>query len=244
MKNPIFWIVAVSIVAIGLFISVILGDAQKTVPKVTLSYFASENEVAQSVVKRLDQEMGQNKFFWIGVEPDKSEHFDIVLAVKQQIENKIGKFDVVIVDSELKPSDSFLNQIGKTEIVFLKENLTSVGQTLEKLEKENKKYLFVTGAVYTTSFIIDNQIHTLKKAYQLKPMTISIGYYAANAEEEKDVLFPCSTDDKSGTSNWGCAVINKSRSTRRKFAFDNKKPWSGLMDLTGEDDYMLLLRKK
>lgn len=242
--KALFWVIGVSIVALGLFISVFLGDAQKTVPKITLSYFATEHEVAESVLKRLDQEVGQNKFFWIGIEPDKSGQLDIVQAVKQQIEKKIGPFDQIIIDEELKLSETFLAQIGKTQTVFLKENLQSVGEVLAKLEQENKKYLFVTAAVYSNSFIKDNQIHLLKEKFKIKPMTISLGYYAANAEEEKDILFPCSTEDKSGTSNWGCAILNKARGTRRKFKFDVQKAWSGLMDLTGEDDYMLLLRKK
>lgn len=242
--KALFWVIGVSVIALGLFISVFLGDAQKTVPKITLSYFATEDEVAASVLKRLDQEIGQNKFFWIGIEPDKSAQLNIVQAVKQQIEKKIGSFDEVIVDEELKLSDESLKQLGKTQTVLLKENLSAVGEVLNKLEKENKKYLFITAAAYSNSFIKDNQIHTLKEKYQIKPMTISLGYYAAKVEEEKEILFACDTEDKSGTSNWGCAIVNKARGTRRKFKFDIEKPWAGLMDLTGEDDYMLLLRKK
>lgn len=241
--KPLFWIIGVSVVALGLFISIMLGDAQKTVPKIKLSYFATETEIAQSVLKRLDQEIGQNKFFWIGIEPDKSEQLNVVTAVKQQIENKNGAFDAIIVDSELQASEDFKKAIGQTEAIFLKENVKSVGDALAKLESENKKYLLVTAAIYSNSLIHANQIHQLKEQFKINPMTISLGYYSAKPEEEKKNLFACDTEDKSGTSNWGCAVVSKSRNTRRKFEFENTKAWAGVMDLTGEKDYMLLLRK-
>jgi hypothetical protein len=242
--KALYWVIGVSIIALGLIISVMLGDAQKTVPKITLSYFENTNEVAQTVLKRLDQEVEQNHFYWIGVEPENPDQLDVLFSVKQHIEKKIGPFDQVIVDSELKLSDDFQKQLLTSQSVFLKENLDTVGQVLSKLESENKKYLFITASVYSNSFIKENQLHTLKEKYKIRPMTISLGTYAANPDEEKDLLFPCSTDDKSGTSNWGCEILNKARGTRRKFDFKMQKPWAGLMDLTGEDDYMLLLRKK
>ena len=57
------------------------------------------------------------------------------------------------------------------------------------------------------------------------------------------MLFPCVTEDHAGTALWGCTVVNKARFTRRKIDTKNTKPWIGLMDLTGENDYMLLLKK-
>ena len=242
--KPIYWIVAASVVALGIFISVSLDGAQKTVPKIKLSYFADEQEIAESILKRLQLEIGKNSFFWLGVEPEKNEQIKVVAAIKSEIEKKNGPFSEVIVDSELRLSSEDLKLLGATQNVLLKENVETVGQVLAQLEKENKKYIFVTASLYSNSFIKENPVHVLKSKFALKPLTLSFGYFAANAAEEKDILFPCDTEDKSGASNWGCAIANKARMVRRKFEKQNPKPWSGLMDLTGETDYMLLIRKK
>ena len=240
----LYWLLGATIIAAGVYISIMLGDTQKTVPKITLSYFADENEVARAIAKRLDQEIGQNRSFWIGIEPDKNEHLAVIQALKMAIERKNGPFDEMIVDSELKLISDFLQSVNTSQYVQLKDNLDAVGTVLQKLEQQNKKYLFVTAALYTNSFIKENQIHQLREKYKINPMTISFGFFPATADEESEALFPCSTENKSGASDWGCALINKSRSIRRKFDKTKLKAWSGVMDLTGENDYMFLLRKK
>ncbi len=242
--KPIYFVVAASVVALGIFISVSLDGAQKTVPKIKLSYFATPTEIAESISKRLNLEIQKNKSFWLGVEPEKNEYLAVVLAMKNEIEKLNGPFDEVIIDSELRLSNSDLLLLKASQNVLLKENLTVVGDVLSTLNQKNKRYLMVTASLYTNSFIKENPVHILNKKYNLDPMTISFGYFAINPAEEKNILFPCDTEDKSGASNWGCALVNKARVVRRKFEKENKKPWSGLMDLSGENDYMLLLRKQ
>ncbi len=242
--KAIYLVVAASVVALGIFISVSLDGAQKTVPKIKLSYFTTPTEIAEAMTKRLNLEVQKNKSFWLGLEPEKNEHIPVAAAIKAEIEKLNGAFDEVIVDSELRLTPEDLNLLKTSQNVLIKENLTAVGDVLTNLKLQNKKYLVVTASLYTNSFIKENPIHILNKKYGIDPMTVSFGYFAANADEEKNILFPCDTEDKSGASNWGCAVVNKARVVRRKFEKENKKPWSGLMDLTGENDYMLLIRKQ
>lgn len=242
--KALYWFLAAAVVGCLVFICIWLGDTQKTVPKITLSYFADGNEIAQSVGKRLDQEIGQSSAFWIGIEPEKMDQLSVVTALKSEIEKKNGAFAEVIVDSELKLPDDFLKSLQTTQNVQLKENLEVVGPVLEKLEQENKRYFFVTAALYSNSFTKENSIHRIKAKYKINPLTISLGYFPISTADENEATFKCSTDDKSGSSDWGCALVNKSRVVRRKYSDKIPKPWAGVMDLTGEKDYMFLLRKK
>ncbi|OFZ28738.1 MAG: hypothetical protein A2622_06550 [Bdellovibrionales bacterium RIFCSPHIGHO2_01_FULL_40_29] len=242
--KAIYWVIGASIVALGIFISVSLDSAQRTVPKIKLSYFADEVEIAQNVLKRLQLEIGQNPFYWVGVEPDKTEQIAVVVQIKNEIEKLNGPFVEVIADSELKLSAENMKLLGVTQNVFIKENIINVGEVLTKLEQQNKKYFLVTASLYTNTFIKENPTSILKKNNSIKPMTVSMAYFATNPEQEKNILFPCDTEDKSGTSAWGCVIVTKARSVRRKYEKQNIKPWVGLMDLTGGNDYMLLIQKK
>lgn len=239
----LIWVLAVVATAIGVFIYLILGDTPRTLPKIKLSYFASEKEVADSVGKRLYQEINQNKFYWFGTEPGKPEYIDVAIALKNDLEKKY-KFTRVIADGELNLSKELLTQLGVTDVVDFKENLNQVGERFSELEKSNTPYLFVTAAVYSNSILLKNPLHVLKEKFALKPMTFSFAYFPTTLEDEKNMLFQCRTEDASGVSDWGCVVLNKARVNRRKIEKDNAKPWLGVMDLSGERDYILVLKKK
>lgn len=239
-----YWVLGVVIAGAAVTLYFVLGDTQKTLPKITLSYFESPEEIASSVGKSLPSEIEKNKNYFIGFEPDKANELPVIKAIQSGIEKVNGPFSTVIIDKELDLKPEQLKDWPNSEVILVKENLDQLGDRLSTLEKENKNYLVITAAIYTNSFIKKNQIHQLKEKYKIQPMTFSIAYFPTNAEAEKNMLFPCSTENYAGTTEWGCAVVNKARYTRRKINPRNTKPWIGLMDLTGEKDYMLLLEER
>lgn len=242
-KAVLIWVLSVSFAAIGVFVYLILGEAPKTLPKIKLSYFVDEQEIAESVAKRLYQEMNQNSFYWVGLEPGRNEQFGILLKLKNQIQER-QKIQRVIVDSELALSAEQLQQLGVTDQVLIKENIYDVGVQLQQLEKSQTPYLLITASIYTTSVIKGNPLDKLKEKFAIRPMTFSLAYFATDGEDEKNLLFPCRTDDNTGTASWGCLVTNKARSVRRRIKAENEKSWLGLMDMSGERDYVLLLKSK
>jgi hypothetical protein len=242
MKS-VYWVVGVAVIGVGVFIYLLLGDTQKTIPKIQLSYFIDEKEIAESVVKRLDQEISQHNFFWVGIEPDKTEQLEVALQLKNEIQKKKA-FKTVIIDQELGLKKEWLEKFQAVEITSIKENIKDVSALLASLEKTHQPYFVLTAAIYSTPLILKNQIHQMKEMNSIKPMTFSFAYFPVRAELEKAMLFPCNTEDHAGVSEWGCTVANKSRFIRRKVNEKNEKPWVGSMDLIGETDYMLLLYKK
>lgn len=239
----LYWVIGVIVASMAVFVYIFIGDAPKTLPKIKLSYFADEQEIADSVTKRLFQEMGNTSFFWLGVEPEKSEQIDFALRLKLDLD-KTKHFKAVIADRELQLKPEILQSLGVTEEIAVKENITSLGEKLSVLEKNGDSYFLLTASIYSTSLLPQNPIHKLKDKFQLKPMTFSIGYFATTPEDENKLLFRCDTEDNSGTKEWGCFVVSKARGNRRRMEYQNPKPWVGLMDLTGETDYALLLKKK
>lgn len=241
--KPIYWISSISTIALGIFIYLILGDAQKTVPKIKLSYFIDEKEIAKSVTTRLSQELEKSHFYWIGLEPEKDEQVEVmhqlVLAIKEK--TKIQK---ILLDDDLKISEDWKQKIQVTEMIKIKENWDKAAEIIFALESKSENYILITASIYSTTAILKNPIHYMKEKFQTQPTTFSFAYMPLNLEDEKNMLFPCATEDYAGTSSWGCLVASKSRAIRRKIKLDIPKSWIGLMDLTGETDYMLLLRKK
>ena len=242
-NKALYWVIAVVAAAMIVFVYIMVGEAPRTLPKITISYFVDEQEIASSVGKRLFQERGGQTHFFIGIEPDKHEQLKIASALKTEFE-KGAPFTKVFVDEELALSKELLAEFKMTDMIPLKEDIYKLGEKLRALEKDGVSYLVITANIYTSSLLKKNPIAVLRENFQLQPLVFSIGYLPVSPADEKNMQFACNTEDRNGTSDWGCVVVNKSRSVRRKINLNKDKPWIGLMDLTGERDYMILAKKK
>lgn len=236
MKNfkVIYYIAAVFLSGVVTLVYLTRGQGEKTLPKIKLSYFKSNHEVAESIHLRLQQEISKEKYFWFGIEPGHKNQLEIIAELKNAMEKENGPFDLVYMDQELKLSEFKFPQIS------IKDNWGQLAKDVHATA--GKRVLIITAAIYSTNLIKENPIHKVNEASGLRPMTFSMGYFAAKPEEEKNNVFPCMTDDKEGVAAWGCVVVNKARSQRRRINPEKLDLTVGLMDLTGEKDYMVLVR--
>lgn len=220
-------------------------EAQKTLPKIKLSYFKDNNEFASAIEQSLHSEIGKQKYFWIGHEPEKENQIELSNLIKQEIEKQNGPFDIVIVDKELVLAENNEKAFGMTHEIPLKEKFNEAAELIKA--NKDKKILVITAAIYSSNFILTNPHAKIKELTQVTPMTFSLGYFPALTEDERYSLFKCDTEDKTGTSPWGCAVLNKARTIRRHIDLAKLKatpaPRLGLMDITGDADYMVLVGK-
>lgn len=244
--RPLFFTLILSLLAAGAVIYFTLGDSQRTVPKIKPSYFSSSEEIVQAVLQRLHLEIGQKKYFWIGYEPEKIHQLNLSAQLMKGLEKVHGPFDQIILDQELGLTSEQIKLFGSPLIVPIKVDFENLAETL-KASAAHKKTLVITAAIYSTSLIQQNPATKIFELIQVRPMTFSIGHFSVTSEDEKNNLFKCDTEDRTGTSPWGCAVLNKARSVRRRINMEKLKaspaPIMGLMDLTGESDYMILMGK-
>ena len=236
-------IYVIAVAAIVFMIVANLGQAQRTVPKIKLSYFIDFNEFSKAITQRLNLEIKQQKHFLIGVEPEKVNHLELIKNFKIEIEKMIGPFDEVYVDNELRLSDELKQYLGSKGTLAVKADWEQVGKILT--EQKEKKVLIVTASIYSTNLVQQNSYNKIKTQFQLNPITFSMAYFPVTSEDEKNSLFPCMAEDNSGVKDWGCASTNKARTVRRRINMDkiNSTPHltAGLMDLTGENNYMILI---
>lgn len=241
--KAIYWVIGVSIAGLILFGYVLIGDTQKSVPKIQLSYFVDEKEIAESIERRLSQEISRSQSFWIGVEPEKNEQLEVAYQLEKVLQ-KTKNFKTVIIDAELNLSKEWIEKFQTVETISVKDSISTLAGLLSDLEKQKLSYLLITASIYSTPLIKLNQLHQIKNLKPIQPMTFSFAYFPTNADNESNMTFACSTEDHSGTAEWGCMVANKARFIRRRINADNSKPWIGAMDLIGETDYMILLFRK
>ncbi len=237
------WVLTVMVVSIGAFFYLIQDEKSATSAIVPPQFFTDEAEMTEAIRNNLPPEVFGSRHFWIGLEPDKSEQIGVAAALIQKIklQNPIAK---IIVDQELGLKPAELQMLGYTDLIFAKENIYLIGEKLQQLEKQKTGYIFISAAIYTTSLLKKNPIGLLKDQYGIKPVSFSFAYLPVSTEDEKDMVFGCSTDDHSGTAAWGCVVVNRARFARRKYSAGNSKSWFALLDQTEENSFILLLRKK
>lgn len=241
--KPLFFGGALLLVGIVVTVALTLGSSQKTVPKITLSYFKDKNEFAESIEKILHLQISQKKYFWIGIEPENEPHFNLAIGLKKELEKNIGAFDLIILDKELAVPVELIKELGPVQMKSVKDDFSEVSELIKI--NADKKILIVTASIYSTNFLKQNPVTKINELTLLKPMTFSMGHFAQDLDDEKNNLFRCDTEDKTGIADWGCAVINKARTVRRKInknkLKENPSLTIGLMDLTGETDYMILV---
>lgn len=242
-RATLIWVLTVLVVSIGAFIYLIQGDEPATKPVVPPQFFMTEAEVAETFMGSLPAEALTNSFFWIGLEPGKPEQIGIAAALIQKLKSK-NPISKTVVDQELGLKPDELKQLGYTDLIFAKENIFLLGEKLQQLEKEKSGYIFISASIYTTSLLKKNPANLLKSQYGLNPVSFSFAYLPVTTEEERDLVFGCSTEDHNGTAAWGCVVVNRSRFARKKFSAKDSKNWFALMDSADGSDYIVLIKKK
>ena len=246
---PLYFVIASAVVGLSIIAAYMARDMTKTVPKIKLSYFKSVPELAETVLNRLELELTTESQFWIGIEPNKSNH--IVLAEELTLRLKsLGKIEQVYVDEQLGLSEQQLAGIAMAfpdfKVLTIKEHWFD----LSEMQKKNElaKSMIITASIYATSMLPQNPINKIKKDNpNYKPTTFSTGHFAISTEDEKNLTFPCGTEDRAGTQNWACGILNKARAQRRKIQPTGEvhnKTFLGVMDLTGEKDYMIVFTER
>lgn len=241
-KAPLIWGLLVIVVSVGVFLYLIQTEELQSRPIFELNYFSNESEIAMMLNKELKQQIKQNKFYWIGLEPEKYEQLEVASQFIKEIGSQV-EIKKVIVDQELGLKPELLKTFGSIEVIPIKADLFELGEKLAQLEKSNTPYALISASVYTTSLLKMNPYHVLKQNFNLAPMKISFAYLSVDTKDEKNFIFPCHTEDRTGTSDWGCRILNKSRFARKKINNELFKNWIGLLDQETENDYTLMLKQ-
>ena len=246
---PLYFIITSVVIGLVYFISLYMEDLEKTVPKIKLSYFANQTEFADTIAGRLELELRDANQFWIGIEPQKPNHLDLAEQLVKFLKSN-NKINQLLIDEQLGLKETDLavlaSAVPKIKIIPVREAWYQLLELYKKNDLHNSAVL--TASIYSTSMLPGNPLDKIKKEMpEFHPTTFSTGHLSLDTEDEKNNVFPCFTEDQTGANKWACTVINKARAQRRRVQpLDevNNKKIIGLMDLTGEKDYMVLMRER
>lgn len=246
---PLYFVIASAVIGLAVMAVYMGRDMSKTEPVIKLSYFKSVPELAESILYSVENELKSESQFWIGIEPNKSNHVALAEELTLRLKN-LGNVEQVYVDEQLGLTELQLAGIAMAfpdfKILAIKESWFDLSEMQKKNELE--KSVVITAAIYATSVLPQNPIDKIKKENpNFKPTTFSTGHFAINIEDEKNLTFPCGTEDRAGTNEWACGILNKARAQRRKIqplSEVENKTFLGVMDRTGEKDYMIVFAER
>jgi hypothetical protein len=248
-KFPIFYFLgAFAVITVGIFFSLKFGSQTKSVPKIKLSYFVDEFELAQAIHKRLNLEFRQAQVYVLGVEPNHDEHVQLwqnFLKISQtqpdlQVKNFI--IEKALFESLSEERKQFLSQF---KIVDLKSELNQMLDFLNEQSLKNMKTMILVPNVYSFKILESSPFKKINNLQLEKNMIhLSASFFPEQPEDLAKMMFPCKSQesDVEGTAKLGCIIQNKAATVRRKIKANQKM--IGLMDLIGQNDYLVMIKKR
>lgn len=245
-KSSIAYIVgALTVIAGGVYFAIAFGMRPKPIPKISWSHFVNPEEYGASIYKRLRLEIqGQNLLF-LGVMPDRKNHYLVWNGFLDSLEPE-NKFEHIIVDSSL----AHKNLIKYSEEISLIENQAAVVATIKDIIATKKKVAIVVPTVYVSYLVKDNFFVMLNRSlysqenglkFDVDWMTFALSGFPLNRDEEKNLDIPCDTDvkDPDGSGRLGCMILLKAKTLYRKNHIEGKIP--GVLDQSGTKEYLGLI---
>ncbi|MBL7554452.1 MAG: hypothetical protein JNM24_01425 [Bdellovibrionaceae bacterium] len=237
---------AAAVVIGGVYFAFKFGLKPQPIPKIKWSHFTNPEEYGASVYKRLRLEvLGQNLVF-LGVLPERKNHYLAWKGFFDSLEAE-NKFQHIIIDSTLSHKDL----IPSTEVISMIENQAAVVATIKDIIATKKRVAIILPTTYMSSLVKDNFYALLTRslyqqddgrAFDVDWMTLSLSSFPMSREDEPGMEIPCDTDvkDSDGSGELGCAVVMKARALyRKKDRVEGKLP--GVLDQIGTKEYLGLL---
>lgn len=235
-----YWSMLIVVLLAGVTVSVYFGIQPKPVPKIDLSGFESPEEMGASIFKRLRLEMQSASVLFLGVMPDQKMHYQVWNELFQKANEPGWKYDLLVIEKNLPYRELIKEKSGITvEEMDLKEDFARLAEGLKKAKEEKKRVAILAPSIYSTQILKTNLADRLKTEAGLKVVSFSATTFPINADQEKNMETPCvlNQEDRAGSGQLGCMILNVSRPMYRKKKTVGKYP--GAVNQVGGQDYLV-----
>jgi hypothetical protein len=234
----------VAIMISGMVAVIFFGIQPRAVAKVNLSQFSNANQVANTILMSMPQEIHESPIVFFGVNPqdpfliESLQNF-LILAQSQPL-----KFDAILADESFAQLQVPLGlSFEHFPLRQQKERLVSgLKGVLEK-----KLHLLVLLPSVEASHKLEGSLVS-----QIQPMLVNeqnflslvFANFPRRREDEAQMQIPCNTGsaDQGQVGSVGCLILQTSRSLYRKHLTAGQ--WVGLINQVGITDYLFLLTQE
>ena len=237
----LYWIGAVLVVAVGLYISMHMPDiGPQALPKIEFTQVSLPEEFGKAVFEKLRPEVTLAPVIFLGVTPNKIEQIELWRGFLEANQGQGSKYDVIVVESML-PYVEIFNVVVH---IPLKEEISRVADGIKKAREQNLRVAIIGPNIYSSQLIKENVADKLQTEYQIPVTSLTVSEFPLTRDQEKTFEPACAAGgavDPAGTSGLGCMIRTVARKTYTK-KFEARK-YSGLMDKTGAKDYLILFNR-
>lgn len=247
-KNTwIYYTIAALVIITGVVFAIYFGTKPRSLPKISYSHFETPEEFGANIYKRLRLEINSQNLIFLGVQPDQVEHLKIWKGFIESMEPE-NKFAFFIADKSLGE----IKDIAINETISMQENPQSVIEAIKTIIEQSKRVIILAPTSFISYMITTNFQTALREAlygkeqrvFDVPWLTFSLSSFATKKEEESLIPFPCNSTphDLDGSSELGCLIQTKSRTTYRKKKVPGKYP--AMLDQVGTKEYLALFSPK
>jgi len=238
--NKTYWFVAFLVILGGLIFCIYMGLQPKSIPKIKLSSVDKAALFGEAVFQRLRQEINGSRVILLGIMPEFLEQKEFAKGFVNALRSEHS--DIMVVSDFRFELKDFL---GAEEALNPEVSGSDVANSLQYVFKQNKKALLVVPIVHTSHFIQRNLVNSLRQnSPEGDVLAISVSDFPLNSKQESQTTILCRNEvaDPTGYGSLGCMIAGKARSNYYKKT--PEKPYIGLMDQVGLNDFLVLFKAK
>ena len=236
----LYWSAVLLVIALGLGLAVSYSLEPHSVPKIKFSQVDHAGRFGEAILQRMREEVRENPLVFLGVTPGQVEDLELWKGFLDANQEAGSKYDFIVVEPQLP----FIDMIPAQLKIDIKEDRARFVEGVKKALSEKLRVAVIVPNIYSTQLLPENPVDLLKKENGLKFLSFSVTKYPLTNQQENEFEPRCNVnkeEDRQGTGSLGCIIRMKARLTYRKKLESGK--FSGLMDQTGERDYLILFNR-
>ncbi|WP_413558880.1 hypothetical protein [Bdellovibrio sp. HCB209] len=236
----LYWVGAIAVIAMGIYISVRFSEETETLPKIEFTQVSTPEDMGKEVFEKLREEIKAAPIAVMGVTPNKIEDMELWRGFFETNQEAGLKYDVIIVEPMLPYVELFNTGV----YIAMKEEMPRLVEGINKARAEGLRVAVVVPNIYASQLIEANPVAKLKSDYKLDVTSFSVSNFPVTRQQEEAFSPKCfdgGAVDPAGTSKFGCAIRNAARGTYRKKLEPNK--FSAKVEQTSSKDFLILLNR-
>jgi hypothetical protein len=236
----VYWVSAIAVIALGIYFASVFSIQPQSIPKIKFSQVELPETLGKGIFERMRLEVHEAPIILLGVTPNHIEDLELWRGFLQANTEKGLKYDMIAVE----PMLPFVELFSSSMRIDMKDDMVRFVEGIKKAREQGLRVAVIVPTIYSTQMLKGNPADRLKNEFKLDITSFSVTKFPVTREQEEAFEPKCEVEagkDLEGTGPLGCMIREIARKTYRKKLEQNK--FTGLMEQTGEKDYLILFNR-